>query len=138
MVDFIYHLCPTFERKQNKKLFLEHKYGNCHTISGCFFLLICVTNQLLILNVIIPPGRTKFDEIAVAFPKKLLWLSQTNVITLKPQMHAVKERRKRVSQLSFSTVKSVDICGLRGNRKSPNCKNVHLKVKTRNVNFIIH
>ncbi len=38
---------------------------------------------------------------AVAFSKKLRWLAQKMVITLKTLMHAVNARRKRVSQRSF-------------------------------------
>ena len=41
---------------------------------------------------------------AVAFSKKLLWVAQTNVITLKTQMHAIHARWKRVSQLGFTWV----------------------------------
>ncbi len=39
---------------------------------------------------------------AVAFSKKLRWLAQTKVISLKTQMHAVNSRRKRVSQRTFT------------------------------------
>jgi hypothetical protein len=38
---------------------------------------------------------------AFAFSKKLPWLAQTKVITLKTQLHAVNARWKRLSQLSF-------------------------------------
>jgi len=37
----------------------------------------------------------------VAFSKKLLWLAQTKVISLKTQLHAVNASWKRLSQLSF-------------------------------------
>ncbi len=37
----------------------------------------------------------------VAFSKKLRWLAQSKVITLKTQLHAVNTRWKRLSQLSF-------------------------------------
>ncbi len=39
---------------------------------------------------------------AVAFSKKLRWLAQTKVITLKTQPHAVNACWKRVSQRSFT------------------------------------
>jgi len=38
---------------------------------------------------------------AVAFSKKLRWLAQIKVITLKTQLHAVNARWKRLSQLSL-------------------------------------
>jgi len=38
---------------------------------------------------------------AVAFSKKLRWLTQTKVITLKTQLHAVNACIKRSSQRSF-------------------------------------
>jgi len=38
---------------------------------------------------------------AVAFSKKLRWLAQTKVISLKTQLHAVNACVKRLSQLSF-------------------------------------
>jgi len=41
-----------------------------------------------------------------AFSKKLRWLAQTNVISLKTQLHAVNARWKRLSQLSFTKVQS--------------------------------
>jgi len=37
----------------------------------------------------------------IAFSKKLRWLAQTEVITLKTQLHAVNARWKRLSQLSL-------------------------------------
>ena len=40
----------------------------------------------------------------VAFSKKLLWLTQTSVITLKTQTLAVNARYKRVSQLSLDVL----------------------------------
>ncbi len=40
----------------------------------------------------------------VAFSKKLRWLAQIKVITLKTQLHAVNARWKRLSQLSFRPV----------------------------------
>jgi len=40
---------------------------------------------------------------AVAFSKKLRWLTQTKVITLKTQLHAVNACIKRSSQRSFRT-----------------------------------
>jgi len=41
----------------------------------------------------------------VAFSKKLSWLAQTKVITLKTRLHAVNARWKRLSQLSFKLQK---------------------------------
>jgi hypothetical protein len=38
----------------------------------------------------------------VAFSKKLRWLAQTKVITLKTEMHAVNACEKRLSQRSFN------------------------------------
>ncbi len=52
--------------------------------------------------------KLRYDERfthAVAFSKKLPWLAQTKVITLKTQLHAVNARWKRLSQLSLKVSK---------------------------------
>ncbi len=41
---------------------------------------------------------------AAVFSKKLRWLAQTKVISLKMQLHAVNVRDKRVSRRSLSKV----------------------------------
>jgi len=58
----------------------------------CFFLLSCVATSVLRMRLL----------LMVAFLKKLRWLAQTKVFTLKTQLHAVNARWKRLSQLSFS------------------------------------
>jgi len=42
-----------------------------------------------------------------AFSKKLRWLAQTKIISLKTQLHAVNARCKRLSQRSFITRKTL-------------------------------
>ncbi len=43
----------------------------------------------------------------VAFSKKLRWLAQTKVLTLKTQLHAVNTRWKRLPQLNFKQVTEI-------------------------------
>ena len=66
---------------------------------------VCLTYKRLVqaqgqgvLKVFIIQKSELNENSQVAFSKKLLWLAQTNVITMKKQMHTVNSRSKRVWQ----------------------------------------
>jgi len=63
----------------------------------------------------------------VVFSKKLRWLAQTKVITLKTQLHAVNASVKRQSQRSFTLFSELTLVG------TETCDNTTISAKMSSV-----
>ena len=100
--------------KTQSSLFFHYRNISVHILSSDFCWNFCFdfVNAILIAPICsFFNGLLRLVAIHVfdvrllqsfAFSKKLLWLAQTNVISLKTQIHSENTHWKRVSQFGFS------------------------------------